>query len=718
MYRTAVSVSRHISLGISVGIIVGLTFVSAEPSEADDDRHETVYNRYLEISDLVTGGIVEPEWLADGSRFRFTEAGESGPITWEYDPQSQSRKPVPASSVKTVTPTQDADKPREVGRDVWGFPLLETLSPNEQWFLHRSENDLWLRRTGSEELRRLTNDGVDGYYWGEAFEWDGNYGRPWAWWSPDGSMIALRKVDERMVPTKSFVSYKDGEAKVESIAFAKPGDPLARRWIYLIDVDDRQQIRVDDDRDPEGHILALDWRRDGSEFFYISMDRLQKRLRLLAANARTGEARLLISEERDTFHDPLWSSPPQFTPLRDGAHFLWTSDRSGWRHIYLYNRDGVLLRQLTQDAFPVHEIIAVDEEREWIYFTGHTDQARPYDLHLARVGIDGDNYEQLTEANGIHRISMAPSLEYFVDTHSSVDRPHATELRRSDGQLVDILSTANIEKLEKIGWVPPEEVVVTSVDGKTQLHGVLYKPFNFDPARRYPVIEYIYDGSYTTVVNRTFPGTGSGDARNAFPLDRVDPLALAQLGFVVWVVDGRGTAERGKAFVDVVYGGQFDPIPDHVSALQQLATDRPFVDLGRVGVFGISAGGGQTLAALLKAPETYHVGVAIAPGVDLRNLRANGPEPRLGLPEDNPSAYEPELLALASSLRGRLMLMHGTDDPVVPVSHTLQMVDALIEAGKRHDLVLLPGQTHFIEGEAARYARNAVKRYFVEHLDP
>ena len=192
--------------------------------------------------------------------------------------------------------------------------------------------------------------------------------------------------------------------------------------------------------------------------------------------------------------------------------------------------------------------------------------------------------------------------------------------------------------------------MVTAVDGSTLLHGVLYKPFDFDPDNRYPLIEYIYDGYNTTVVSRTFPGTGSSDAHNAYPLDGTDPLALAQLGFLVWVVDGRGTDERGKAFPDVVYGKRFDPIPDHVSALQQLAKNRPYVDLSRVGVFGISAGGGQTLQAMLQAPETYHVGVAIAGGVDRRNLRANGPEPILGLPKDNPRA---------------------------------------------HDLVLLPGQTHF-----------------------
>lgn len=704
------------NLIVTVALATWCLFAPAvSGAQANNETRETVYRSYLEISDLVAGGIVELEWLPDGNRFRFTETGKNSPETYEYDPESRSRKLVTVATVEARP--RAAYEPREVGRDVFGFPLLEILSPDKQWFLHRSENDLWLRKPGSEELVQLTDDGVDGFYWGEAFEWDGNYGRPWAWWSQDGSKIAVRKVDERTVPTVPVVTYKEGNAKIEKIEFARPGDPLPLRKLYFIDVTDGRQIQIDDDGDPEGHIMALEWRPDGSEFFYITLNRLHKRLRLLAADADMGKTRILISEERDTFHDPLWSSPPQFIPLGE-ERFLWTSDRSDWRHIYLYNRTGALEKQITQGSFPVHEIIAIDEEGGWIYFTAHTDEDRPYDLHLARVGIDGNEYRQLTEANGVHRIRMAPSFKYFLDTHSSVDRPHITELRRADGSLVDTLSKADTSKLEDLGWVPPEEIVVTAVDGKTQLHGVLYKPFDFDPEHRYPLIEYIYDGYNTTVVSRTFPGAGSSDAHNAYPLDGTDPLALAQLGFLVWVVDGRGTNERGRAFLDVVYGGRFDPIPDHVSALRQLAKDRPFVDLDRVGIFGISAGGQRTLEAMLKAPDIYHVGVAIAPSVDPRDLRANGPEPIQGFPEDNPGSYDPELLTLADRLEGQLMLMHGTDDPVVPVSHTLRMVDALVKAGRPHDLVLLPGQTHFFYGDGARYAREAVQRYFIEHLNP
>ena len=599
---------------------------------------------------------------------------------------------------------------------MWGFPLREILSPDKRWFLHRRDHDLWLRQPGSDKLVRLTDDGIERFDWGEAFEWDGNYGRPWAWWSPDGSKVAVRKVDLRPVPTVPVVTYVEGRPKVDRLSFSKPGEPLPLRELFLIDVFEGQRIRVDDDGDPEQHILALEWRPDGDEFFYVTLNRAHKRLRLLAANASTGHAREVIVEERDTFHDPLWSSPPQYVPLGDSDHFLWTSDRDGWRHVYLYSRSGRLERQLTEGSFPVHEIVAVDEVEGWVYFTAHPDQNRPYDIHLARVGVDGNGYRQLTSAPGHHRIRMAPSHRFFVDTHSSVDRPQVTEVRHADGTLVDTLSRSDIRPLERVGWVPPEEVVVTAVDGETRLHGVLYKPFDFDPEKRYPIVEYIYDGWNTTVVSRTF--SRPGNAGDDYPLDSIDPLALAQLGFVVWVVDGRGTDERGKAFLDVVYGGQFDSIPDHVSALQQVAASRPYMDLGRVGIFGISGGGSQTLQALLKAPETYHVGVAIAPGIDPKDLRASGPEVIRGFIQDNPEAYEAELIERADQLEGRLMLMHGTNDPVIPLSHTLRMVNALVDAGRPHDLVVIPGGHHGFQGKRAHYAREAIKRYFVQHLNP
>jgi dipeptidyl aminopeptidase/acylaminoacyl peptidase len=376
----------------------------------------------------------------------------------------------------------------------------------------------------------------------------------------------------------------------------------------------------------------------------------------------------------------------------------------------LYNREGTLIRRLTEGSFPVLQVVAVDEKSGWVYFTAHAEK-RLYDTHLYRVNFDGKGFTRLTDGIGQHDVEFAPSKEFFLDTHSSTGRPPAVELKRADGKLLRTVSKANLEALGELNWSPPEELVVKAADKKTELYGVLYKPHDFDPSRKYPVIDFIYAGPQTTVVPRTF-----ADARG------LHPQAFAQLGFITFVVDGRGTPERGKEFQDVVYGNVGrNEIPDHVAALRQLSERRPYMDLGRVGILGHSYGGYFALRAMLMAPDVYHVGVASAPVADLAETPANGIEPYLGLPQNNREAYEYSAnLRLAGSLRGKLLLMIGTSDDDVRFSSAMKIADALIRANKPYDLVVLPEQPHSLirTGGAYAYWQEAVRRYFQERLMP
>ncbi|MCH8203262.1 MAG: S9 family peptidase, partial [Proteobacteria bacterium] len=263
-------------------------------------------------------------------------------------------------------------------------------------------------------------------------------------------------------------------------------------------------------------------------------------------------------------------------------------------------------------------------------------------------------------------------------------------------------------------WSPPEEIVVQAADGKTDLYGVLYKPYDFDRERKYPVIEYIYGGPQLSDVQRTFMNDYA-----------IYPQALAQLGFVVFVVDGRGTPGRSKAFQDVAHGnlGRHE-IVDHMAALMQLAGRRPYMDLGRVGIFGHSYGGYMTLRALLLAPDVYHVGVATSPVVDL--YFGNFTEIYMGLPEDNKEGYEyASNLPLADRLQGKLLFIHGTSDFSAVFSGTMKLVEALIQAGKPIDMLVLPERDHrginvasIIVEKDNRYVGEAIRRYFQEHLKP
>lgn len=360
------------------------------------------------------------------------------------------------------------------------------------------------------------------------------------------------------------------------------------------------------------------------------------------------------------------------------------------------------------------KVVAVDEKASWVYFTAHADRQRPYDTHLYRVSLQGEGFMQLTEATGSHgSIHFAPSKEFFLDSHSSLDRAHRVELRRADGTLLQTLAQANIEALKELKWSPPEEFVVKAADGETDLYGVLFKPCDFDPGKKYPVIEYIYAGPQMLVVPRTFMGGDWWLARMP-----VGAQALAQLGFVIFIVDGRGTPGRGKEFQDVVYGnfGRHE-IPEHVAVLKQLAATRPYMDLSRVGIYGHSWGGYFTIRAMLLAPDVYHVGVASAGLAE--PIGTTPVEPYLGFLQDNKEAYEyASNLRLAGNLKGKLLLLIGTSGPLF--EQNMKMVEAFIRAGKPYDLNVFPEQGHdFIKNPIARrYYWETLRRYFQEHLKP
>ena len=390
--------------------------------------------------------------------------------------------------------------------------------------------------------------------------------------------------------------------------------------------------------------------------------------------------------------------------LEEGKRFIWVSERDGWRHFYLYDIEGNLICQLTQGDFPVVDVAAVDEKQGWIYFTAHAEE-RPYDTHLYRVDMKGGGFSHLTEGTGQHSIQFSPSYKYFLDIHSSITRPPVTELRRADGTLVQTLFRANIDALKRMNWSPPEEFVVKAADQKTDLYGVLFKPCNFDPQKKYPVIDYIYNGPNQTHVPRMFTSS-------------LWPRAMAQMGCIVLVVDWRGTPERGKAFQDVVYRnfGRHE-IPDHTATLRELAKKRPYMDLSRVGLLGGSWGGYMTIRAKLMASNIYHVGIAYYPVADLYD-HTKGVERYMGLPEDNREGYEyASNIRLAKNLKGKLLLIAGTSDVNAPFTATMKMADAFIKAEKSFDLIVIPEQYHSLRGNG-QYVLEAARRYIEEHLLP
>ena len=534
-------------------------------------------------------------------------------------------------------------------------------------------------------------------------------------------MLAVTKVDFRGVRKVPIAHYLTPQEEVEWLYYdyPRPGERTPRIEPFIIDIRSKRQTRVNTGEEPASWIdLRLGWRPDGAELFFLRMNREGNKLELLAADPDTRATRIVLTETQNTFLiGTQWSLLRRlFTWLPHGEKFLWLSQRDGWNNIYLYDLDGNLIRRLTEGAFPVGRVVTVDEKEGWVYYTAHGDQHRPYDTHLYRVNLQGKGLSQLTEAlgrhdirrNPSHKIRFSPSSNYFLDTHSTVARPPVVELRRADGTLLQTLSKANMDVLKELQWNPPEEFVVKAEDGNTDLWGVLFKPYDFDAIKKYPVIEVIYGGPKVSVVPKTFTG---------YRYYYGQALALAQLGFITFIVDARGTPERGKAFQDVVYGnlGRYE-IPDHVVALKQLAEKRPYMDLSRVGIIGHSWGGYFTVRAMLQAPDVYHVGVASAAPA------AGGPLTfYMGLLRNNREAYEyASNLRLADNLKGKLLLIHGTSDNIVPLSDTMKMADAFIRANKPFDMILIPegGHRSWQAGRSGTYWREAIRHYFQEHLNP
>ena len=542
-----------------------------------------------------------------------------------------------------------------------------------------------------------------------------NYG--WAMpphsWSRDLSRFIALRVDNREIHRVPIVDYSSPVERVTYAPYPKTGTPLPVEELHIVDPAAAVARPVQlDTRD--AHVWLLGWRRTVTEALVMRLSRDGKRLDLFAIEG-TGATRLLARDERPAtfvagleFHTMDW--PGQVTPLPDESGFLWLSERDGWRHVYHYGYDGALKKQVTSGAFPVHRVLHVDSARRQIYMTASGDSARPYDRHVYRVGLDGTGFTSLTSTPGQHAPAFSPSRDFFIDSYSSLTQPHTVELRRADGTLIKRLGQASAAALAEGGYRPPEPFRVKAFDGTTDLYGVLYRPADFDSTRRYPIIDYIYGGPWLAVHQMTYmPSGGAGG------MHRIS-AALAQMGFVVVMLDARGTPGRSKAFQDANYGriGQIE-IPDHVAALRALARSRSYMDSTRAGIVGHSWGGYFAINGMLVAPDFFKVGYAGAPGDLTEAVSIN--EPNMGLMTNNRAGYDAgSNPGHASALRGKLKIMHGTSDVMAPLSTTMRMVKALIEANKTFDLLIMPGQPHGPQGAAGRYYREDVRRFMAIHL--
>lgn len=739
--------------------IKDITFSPGPVFKKPDDSpfppaRDSVYRKLLKFRSLVKDASLQPNWMADKQSFWYVEGAPAETAIIKVDPAANTVGPLfDADRLRDgLTPVlgheppykglpfetfqfRDGEKairfglekrvfrvdlntysvteieePGAVGRKPPKQPSLgdrELPAPQGPWTLLAKDYNLWLRSNKDDRLVALTKDGEERFYWSLGSRFRGVLAK----WSPDGTRLLVLKTDVREVHHMPVVHWlKANREQITYQAYPGVGEKLPRQGFYVFDVLAGEPTQLDLGNGTGQIISPLMWRPDGSEILILRIDRLMKKLEMLAVNPKTGKSRVLFTEQKSTFIEGLAFDPKNlFFPFSDGSKFIWRSERDGWSHLYLYDAEGKLIRKLTSGNFPVDKVATIDEERGWIYYLAHDDRDRPYDLHLCRVNLKGKHSARITSAVGVHSVVFAPGKEYFLDTHSTINRPPSVELRKVDGTSLRVLRKADISELEKLNWRPPEEFRVKAADGKTDIYGALYKPYDFDPSKKYPVIDLQYMGNFVHAAPRRFVGTWLGD----------NAQSLTQLGFIVFIVDARGTPGRSKAFQDFTYNnvGKIE-VPDHVAALRQLAETRPYMDTTRVGITGYSWGGYFTLRALLTEPDVFHVGISGAPVVDF--IASTTPiEPYMGLPQDNIEGYKQgSNVLLADKLKGKLLIVIGTSDVNVTFNHTMRMANAFIKANKFFDLIVMPGETHGLTPQARRYYMEARDRYFVEHLKP
>lgn len=575
-------------------------------------------------------------------------------------------------------------------------------SPDGRFIAYVSKGNLFVVDTESGRSRQLTFDGtedvqngVSEYVAQEEMDRFTGY-----WWSPDAKRIAYLQVDTRPVEDFHIPDYLSGPVRVEKQKYPKAGTPNARVRVGVLSLADGKTVWMDLGPEEDIYIPRVQWLPDGERLSIQIQSRDQDRLNLYIFEARTGKGRLILTETEPhwvNLHDHLYF-------FRDGQRFLWSSERTGFRHLYLYDLEGRLLGQLTEGNWQVEALCGVDEARGLVYFTAT--RKSPQERHLYRVALDGTGLVQLSREPGWHAITFSPTFEYYVDLFSDVMTPPRLSLHRADGERVASIEENVVPELSQYELSPVEFLTVRAEDGE-MLPALMIKPRNFDPRKKYPVIVYVYGGPRAQVVVNRWGG-------DRFLWHQL----MAQRGFLIFSLDNRGSWGRGKAWETKIHRrlGLWE-LRDQLAGVAYLKS-LPYVDPERIGIWGWSYGGYMTLMALFTAPGVFRTGIAVAPVTDWRNYDTHYTERYLERPQENPDGYRlSSPITYAANAKVRFLLVHGMADDNVHFQDTVQLVDALVRARRPFDLMIYPGKKHGISGADARvHLFTLMTEYFTRHL--
>lgn len=605
-------------------------------------------------------------------------------------------------------------------------PSWANQSPDQKWVVYAKNFNLY--RMDSANLRKaianeddstiveekLTEDGIENYGYGESYgetnvEKTANRKKRksvFVMWSPDAKYFTIVRTDSRNVKDLWVInSIAEPRPTLETYKYHMPGEKEApQRELMVFEMASKKMTKINtslfkdqeisvwaanaDKRNRDDQFRPMIWLGDNTRFYFSRTSRDQKKIDICALDLTTQHVTVLVEERLNTYVE---IRKPYF--FNNGKEFIHWSERDGWAHLYHYDVSGKLKSQITSGPWHVEDIESVDEKTRTVYFTANGKEADedPYYLHLYKAGLDGSGVKLLNAGDFDHAVSLDESKRFFVDNHSRVNTIPVSVLYDANGKKIMDLEKADLASLLQAGYKFPQPFTAKADDGITDLYGVIYKPFDFDSTKKYPIIAYVYPGPQTESVNKAFGRS----------MDRID--RLAQFGFVVVTLGNRGGhPSRSKWYHNYGYGNLRDyGLADKKAVIEQLAQRYSYLDINRVGIHGHSGGGFMSTAAMLVYPDFFKVAVSSA-GNHENNIynrwwseKHHGVREQVSDKGDTSFLYAIEKNSeLAKNLKGHLMLSHGDIDNNVHPANTMRMANALIKANKRFDLVLLPGQRH------------------------
>ncbi len=724
-------------------VVLALQFANKVSAEDLEDKYVR-FNEFKELTkDKVYHGFFQTHWQDNSQKFWYSVLTPEGEKFYMVNPTEKTKvelidvnallaklseqegKAISAEEVTQIKPSNDFKSCTFVyNNTVWSAQLPDYTLKSERafkarqpynWTMDRRDElsnrpvlspdktksafirdyNLFVKDEASGKITQISYDGGLGLYYSSYLQW-----------SPDSKKVMAslyQEAEKHKIPYILSSPEDQIQPKLELIEYYKPGDVLPQVYPCIFDVEKKEKVAECRTEIPNQFSLEnIQWHNDSESLTFEYNKRGHQVYQVIEMNAATGKNTVLINETQPTFID--YSSKHYRYDVNDGEEVIWASERDGWNHLYLYDGKGNVKNQITKGKWVMRNVVNVDTTNRTILFAASgKEKGDPYLLHYYTINFDGSGMKLLTPENGNHRISLSPDKKFMVDSWSRVDLPPTTVLRdASSGKKLMDLEEANIDELLKSGWTMPEVFSSKGRDGKTDIWGAILKPSNFDPNKKYPVIEYIYAGPHSSHVPKDF--------RTFYNRTR---QSLTELGFVIVMIDGMGTSNRSKAFHDVCWKNIKDAgFPDRILWIKDAAKKHAYMDISKVGIYGKSAGGQNAMGAVLFHPEFYKVAVSVCGCHDNRMDKIWWNEQWMGWPI-GPEYAESSNVDNAYRLQGDLMLVVGEMDKNVDPASTYQVVDALIKANKDFDLLTLPGKGHEWGGE---YGERRICNYMVRHI--